>query len=212
METRNNTTERETRSFAPAPQLRTEQRESGEIYIVEGVAAVVESRTDLGWFLEEISADAFKRYFEETPADELDVVALFNHDPSHVLARKNSRVNTLELFVNDNGDLGYRYESPDRGIARDVYDMISRGEVSASSFQFMIEEEKWIFADDRSQPDIRRIEKFKRLIDVSPVTFPAYPDTSVAKRGFEAVKPKNVEVRAFDQYTAQLILNQNKSK
>ena len=45
--------------------------------------------------------------------------------------------------------------------------------------------------EDRTQPELRKIIKLERLLDVSPVTFPAYQDTTVAKRNHkELVKPE----------------------
>jgi phage head maturation protease len=40
---------------------------------------------------------------------------------------------------------------------------------------------------------VRTILKVKRLYDVSPVTFPAYPDTDVAKRSLDAWKASKEE-------------------
>ena len=42
---------------------------------------------------------------------------------------------------------------------------------------------------------IRTIEKFKRLYDVSPVTYPAYPDASVGLRSLEAWQKNRTEAR-----------------
>jgi phage head maturation protease len=46
----------------------------------------------------------------------------------------------------------------------------------------------------------RKIKRIKRLFDVSPVTFPAYQETSVALRSLEAwqevaQKPENTPLR-----------------
>jgi hypothetical protein len=47
------------------------------------------------------------------------------------------------------------------------------------SFGFMLEEDKW---EETKNGIIRTLVKVKELADISPVTFPAYPDTTVALR------------------------------
>lgn len=149
---------------------------------IEGVAAVVNKRTDLGWFEEEIMTGAFDNVLKD------DVRALFNHDPNFVLARSNKGKGTLKLSIAENGDLRYSYKTPDRTFARDLEDAIKSGDVSQSSFAFSIKEQTWI--ERSGEPDLRQITEVKQLFDVSPVTYPAYQDTSVAKRSFDSIKPK----------------------
>lgn len=175
----------ERRYFSSPVEFRKDGDEGGKI---EGVAAVVNKRTDLGWYEEEIAKGAFDGVMKD------DVRALFNHDPNRVLARTTS--GTLQLSINDRGDLMYSYETPDRTYARDLEDSVSKKDVDQSSFAFSIKEERWIWADERSdggKKDLRIIEKLERLYDVSPVTYPAYQDTSVAKRSFESAKPEAVK-------------------
>lgn len=159
---------------------------------IEGVAAVVNKRTDLGWFEEEIAPGAFDDVMKD------DVRALFNHDPDQILARTKS--GTLKLSLNKRGDLVYSYTTPDRTYARDLENAISAGDVDQSSFAFSIKEESWVWADKRTdggKKDLRIIKKMSRLYDVSPVTYPAYQDTSVAKRSMtsakEVIKPEREE-------------------
>jgi HK97 family phage prohead protease len=181
----------ERRTIALPVNYRKEGEEKGKI---EGIAAVVNSRTDLGWFEEEISPGAF----DDVMGD--DVRALFNHSPDMVLARTKS--GTLTLGLNEKGDLTYSYETPDRSYARDLEDSIAAGDVDQSSFAFSIREESWIWADKRTdggKKDLRIIKKMSRLYDVSPVTYPAYQDTTVAKRSMtsakEVIKPEKEEKR-----------------
>jgi phage head maturation protease len=54
---------------------------------------------------------------------------------------------------------------------------MERGDVTQSSFGFTIKKDTWI---QRGNVLFRFIEKVGRLYDVSPVTYPAYPATSVA--------------------------------
>jgi HK97 family phage prohead protease len=68
---------------------------------------------------------------------------------------------------------------------------IRRGDITQSSFGFRVKEDKWENKDveengNKMTKTKRTIVKLERLYDVSPVTFPAYPDTEVARRSMEA--------------------------
>lgn len=165
-------------------ELRAQKSEDGKTTLI-GYGAVFGKRSlDLGGFKEVIAPGAFTRALEDTPPD--DVRALFNHDPNHVLGRSTS--GTLKLTQDA---LGLRYEIvlPDTQTARDLSASIERGDVSQSSFAFRVKAggEQW--AEDADGTIIRTITDVK-LYDVSPVTYPAYPDTSVAKRSMTDWKAK----------------------
>jgi HK97 family phage prohead protease len=176
---------------------------------IEGYAAKFNSATEIGYyykFKENILPGAFDDVLND------DVRCLFNHNPDYVLARSDKGKGTLTLTVDEVG-LKYSYVTPDRQFAKDLADMISVGDISQSSFAFEIQEETWTEID--GQMATRDIVKFKKLYDVSPVTYPAYVDTEVAARSLTAFKEKNnpeqrsenkKELNAFD---AQLIINSN---
>jgi HK97 family phage major capsid protein len=94
---------------------------------------------------------------------------------------------TLELSVDENG-LKYRAALADTQDGRDMYKLIKRGDITQSSFAFTIGEQE--FSEDRS---VRRVLKVARLLDVSPVTYPAYPTTTVAARQMAMQEPDPVE-------------------
>lgn len=146
---------------------------------VEGIASRVNEWYDLGYFEERVAKGAFKDVLND------DVRALFNHDPNLVLARTKSK--TLELYTDNDGNLVYRYKTPERSYAKDLEDAIKSGDVDQSSFAFRVAEEKWEWRDDNKelQKDRRTITKFEKLYDVSPVTYPASPSTKVAARSIE---------------------------
>lgn len=161
-----------------SPQIEVRSEADGQT--IEGIAAVVNSDTDLGWYTERIAPGAFDNVLKD------DVAALFNHDPNFPLARTTAKdEGKLELFITKEGHLGYRYKSPNTSIGKDLAENIRTGIVQKSSFAFTIEEEEWKQHNDRNVPDVRTIKKIKRLYDVSPVTYPAYNDTSVAARSLE---------------------------
>jgi HK97 family phage prohead protease len=186
--------EKEVRYFKSPVTFREEGDEGGEI---EGVAAIVNKRADLGWYDEMIMPGAFDDVLRD------DVRALMNHDSNRILARTSS--GTLTIGLNDNGDLTYRYKTPNRSYAKDLEDAIKTGDVDQSSFAFRVKEEAWEYSEDNSN-DLRKIVKVERLYDVSPVTFPAYQDTSVAKRSWEQSKPEQVPDHYHEEKERELKL------
>lgn len=140
---------------------------------VEGYAAVFNQETNLGFFREQIARGAFSDVMED------DVRLLLNHDGAP-LARTTNQ--TLTLSVDEEG---LRYEAilSDTTQGRDLYKMIQRGDITQSSFAFTIKGEEW-----DKETNTRTITKVGRLLDVSPVTYPAYPQASVSARSkFEAM-------------------------
>jgi len=148
-------------------QYRTaEMRAASDEMIVEGYAAVFNSITDLGPFRERIAPGAFSDVLDN------DVRLLINHD-GVPLARTSN--NTLELKEDEDG-LYYRAMLSDTQAGRDLYTMIKRGDISQSSFAFTVAEESV------DEDGVRVIDKVGSLIDVSPVTYPAYQAATVSAR------------------------------
>src|SRR5690606_32247160 len=146
--------------------------EDGKRKIV-GYAAVFEQLSEplYGGFREKIARGAFKKTLREA-----DVRALWNHDPNYVLGRTKS--GTLKLHEDDRG-LAIEIDPPDTQWARDLMTSIERGDIDQMSFGFRVVKDDW-----ERKPDgtIIRTLKEVQLFDVSPVTFPAYPQTSVQVR------------------------------
>lgn len=176
------------RRFFAAP-VTIEKRADGdeEQNIIEGYAFKFNKITTIGgWFREEILPGSADDILND------DIRCLFNHNPNLILARSVKGKGTLTLSVDAVG-LKYSYATPDRTYARDLEDAIESGDVDQSSFAFQAEEVIWVDGGD-SEPDLRQIKKFKIIYDVSPVTYPAYQDTSVAKRSHDAFKANGLEV------------------
>jgi HK97 family phage prohead protease len=149
---------------------------------VTGYAAVFNSPSEDMGFVEYIEPGAFRDALKTS-----DVRALFNHDPNYILARTAS--GTLKLEEDKKG-LRYEFEAPATTFGNDFLTMLRRGDISQSSFGFTVAEQAW---EEKRTPDgdtqyIRRIKKVERLYDVSPVTYPAYPDTEVALRSMPAAE------------------------
>lgn len=172
----------ERRNFAVS--LEYEDREDQQGPIIRGHAAVFDTLSEnLGGFREKIAPGAF----DSVLAD--DVRALYNHDPNHVLGR--SKSGTLRLSVDDRG-LHYEIDPPDTQIARDLITSLRRGDVDQSSFGFSVDKDDWKEDDDGRV--IRTIIKFRRLYDVSPVTYPAYPDATVGLRSLDAWRKEHAPI------------------
>ena len=145
----------------------------------EGYAAVFNRWSeDLGGFRERIKPSAFKNAVVNS-----DVRALFNHDANYVLGRSTS--GTLELKEDSKG-LHVSNTPPDTQWARDLMTSVNRGDISQMSFGFTVGEDEW--HEDKDGVVSRTINKIDRLFDISVVTYPAYPDTSVALRSLEKMK------------------------
>jgi len=137
--------------------------------IFRGHAAVFDRESeDLGGFRETIARGAFRKALDANQ----DTVALFNHDPNYVLGRTTN--NTLDLREDPRGLHAY-FQAPDTQYARDLREVVRRGDVSQMSFAFTVAKDDW---QERSDGSImRRVLEVDRLYDVSLVTTPAYPQT-----------------------------------
>jgi HK97 family phage prohead protease len=162
-------------------QLRSEDDTVKEVV---GIGAVVDQKTDLGWFEETIMRGSFDE------ADMSDVVALFNHDPNQILGRTSAK--TAKVFINDNGDLEYSftpdYENPTHVS---VVRSIQRGDVTQSSFAFTINPDggsAWVSSEKYGNYGHREVRKIDKVYDVSPVTYPAYKNTTVSARDKESLE------------------------
>jgi HK97 family phage prohead protease len=151
-----------------------EARAKGSNIYVEGYASVFEKRSgNLGGFIEKVKPSAFNKTIREA-----DVRALWNHDPQYVLGR--SGAGTLELSIDQSG-LYYRSLLPNTSYAKDLAALLERRDVRESSFTFFNINDAWDTTEE-GYPQRSLIEV--GLIDVAPVTFPAYPDATsgVARR------------------------------
>ena len=170
------------------------REENGE-RIIEGYAAKYETETNIGPFMESISRGAFDNVLEN------DVRALINHDPSLVLGRTSA--GTLELTSDDVG-LKYRVKLGNQQYATDLYESIQRGDISQSSFAFTIKDQTW--SEDRSS---RKVNEVAQLLDVSPVTYPAYKEATVVAREEEE---EAKEIRTAEVKPSEKIKSKNKNK
>jgi len=134
---------------------------------IRGYAAVYNSDSEwMGGFYEQIATGAFDEVMDN------DTRAYFNHDENLLLGRVSS--GTLRLGSDERG-LYYEVDLPNTSYANDLVELMKRGDVNQSSFAFLIDRDRW---EERDGKTYRIIEKVSRLLDVSPVAQPAYPDAT----------------------------------
>jgi HK97 family phage prohead protease len=170
--------EKETRTFSGAIEYR-----DGEDRPIVGYAAVFNSLSEnLGGFREMIAPGAFDNVLGD------DVRALINHDANLILGR--TKAGTLTLRADDKG-LYYDIAPGQQSYFRDLVESVKRGDIDQSSFAFTVDDDKW--EEDKEGRVIRTIKSVRRLYDVSPVTYPAYPDASVGVKRMQEWRSETTE-------------------
>lgn len=154
-------------------ELRLAEQVEGEEkkYIVEGYASTFDpykllSRDGVDYY-ERIEPTAFDE------ADLSDVVFRVDHE-GRVYAR--SSAGTVDIWHDEHG-LGQRTDLGRTQKAREIFADIEAGNYPQMSFAFVV-------ADDGDRYDkathTRVIERIAKVFDVSPVSFPANPNTSLS--------------------------------
>lgn len=123
---------------------------------------------NLGGFVERIAPGAAAK----TLGDGARVLALWNHDRSLLLGT--TTAGTLRLEDDAEG-LAYEADLPPTSYARDLASLLARGDVEHSSFAFEALDDEW---DTTPEGFPLRTITAMRLVDVSPVTDPAYLSSS----------------------------------
>lgn len=139
---------------------------------LRGHAAVFGQTARVAGGYEQIAPTAFNEALKAS-----DVRALLNHNPTLVLGRQSA--GTLRLHVDDQG-LAFEVDLPDTSYARDLRELVARGDVTGASFGFVPGQDEYRKAPDGKQ--VRTHTSVAQLLDVSPVTWPAYDGTNVALR------------------------------
>lgn len=158
-------------------ELRAEKRQETQQPVIVGSAAVYNQEAVIGgWFREVIRPGSFTELLGNNP----DVVGSFNHDWNYVLGRT---PDTLRL-IDTPTSLNYEIDiNPNDAEAMSVYAKVQRGDIKQSSMAFFVRSEEWTYpADGSTDLPLRAITGFAELLDVSPVTFPAFPQTSASVR------------------------------
>jgi uncharacterized protein len=135
-----------------------------------------------------------------------DTRFLFNHDPDKVMARAGGATPTLTL---EDGPTELRMVATvdtRQSYTNDLVIAIERGDVNQMSVGFLCDRDEW----NRSR-DERSVKHFKTMTDLSSVTYPASPTTSVeiAQRMAQAAgaEPGARIRRLYVDYRSGAVLN-----
>jgi|SRR5215510_10331875 len=135
---------------------------------LEGHAAVFEVEARLDGFTEIICPGAFAASLRANN----DILALWDHDPTKVLARTKSK--TLRLAEDSRG-LAFDLDVPPTSAGNDVLALAESRNLGGMSFGFTVEEETW----RGTRRELRSIN----LLEISVVSaWPSYPQTTIIAR------------------------------
>jgi HK97 family phage prohead protease len=151
--------------------------ENGGPGTLVGMAAVFDKLSEDMGFREIVAPGAFKRSL----GDGADVRALREHDPARMLGRTSA--GSLSLRETELGLEG-TIRLPDTQEGRDTATLVKGGELSGMSIGFRTITDEWATVNEEQVRTLREVD----LFDVSVVAFPAYPDTTIAKRSLAAVQ------------------------
>lgn len=167
---------------------------------VEGYAAIFNHESKI------LFDKVKKRFFIEiiergAITDELlrtcDIKALLEHNKQRLLARWVRGVGSLSLEVDDYG-LKYKFDAPNTTDGDYVIEMITRGDINGSSFEFYADE-KNITYTKRDGIVIRTIHKIDLITDVAPVSDPAYTGTDVSVRSIDDIMNEDEDTTYIEE-------------
>lgn len=179
--------------------LREAPKDSGYIGVLAGYAAMFnrDSVRFAGWekdWVERIAPGAFRASLETNP----DVVALWSHDSSRPAART---PDTLTVREDDQG-LAVEISLVDTATNRDLLTNVRAKIVDSMSFGFMPVRTRW---EETPELDVRTLLEVE-IYEVSPVVWPAYPDTSIGERSHRGFR----ELRAQDPQLKEIMQEREK--
>ena len=142
---------------------------------ITGTPIVFNQATDLGWCEERIAPEALDG------TDLKDVRFLIGHDTSMVplaRSRNNNENSTMQLTVTERGmEIRVDLDVDGNPRAAELYSAVKRGDISGMSFMFTVDKDSW--EDIDSDYPKRTVEHISRVLEVSAVAFPAYPQTNL---------------------------------
>jgi HK97 family phage prohead protease len=154
--------------------------DSADGQTLEGYAAVFNEWTDIrdqmGTYRERIAPGAFKRSLgQRTP------VLQFDHGQHPLIG--SLPLGSVTTLREDRNGLFVKARLSDNWLIEPVRDAIRDGGIKGMSFRFRVIDDAW---DSDSDGDTRTIKEVE-LLELGPVVFPAYEQTSVAVRSLVGV-------------------------
>ena len=181
----------ETRTFASAS-LRADTSK----FQLSGIAASYNTLSaNLGGFREKIAPGAFSRSLKGGA----DVRCLFNHQSDKILGRTKSGT----LVLSDSRE-GLRYTCQlDRTNSdhANIFSAVKRGDITQNSFAFTVPAggDTWEDSDGTDGVFAIRTLRDVDLLDVSPCTYPAYPQgTQLDARKRNVQRPAHLKLPKFE--------------
>lgn len=163
-------------------EVRASEDERGSL--IEGRPIIYNSRTNIGYFDEQIESGALDK------TDLTDVRFLVNHDTSKIplaRSRRNNGKSTMQMTVDEEGmAIRVWLDTENNAEAASLYSAVTRGDITGMSFMFSVDDEEW--EDLESDHPFRRIKSIASVVEVSAVTFPAYSATEIYARSLEALE------------------------
>ena len=200
-------TEREYRNMMLAIEQRAEGEEAPADMVVSGYASTFDEpyrlySDDQVEVWEKVDRNAF----DET--DMSDVIMQYDHQ-GRVFAR--IRNNTLTVSPDDTG-LFIRADLSGTDIGRSLYQEIAGGYTDRMSFGFTVDEDTREIIDDRTTGKsivTRTITKVGKLYDVSAVSLPANPGTSISARfldgAIEEARAERLKAQELEEKREQIM-------
>lgn len=150
---------------------------------VTGKPILYNSLTNVGCFDEIIDVGALDG------TDLNDVRFLVNHNTSMIplaRSRNNNENSTMQMIVDDGGmNIRVNLDTENNSDAKNLYSAIQRGDIDGMSFMFTVDADEW--KNLESNHPTRHIKKIGKVFEVSAVTFPAYPETSISARNAQTL-------------------------
>ncbi|NHF62240.1 HK97 family phage prohead protease [Microcella pacifica] len=177
--------EYERRAIERPVQLRAAPEGSSSPGILDGYALTFNSLSrDLGGWFEVIDPTAPGEVRDDGMLDleqHVRVICRTNHDSNLLLGTTDA--GSLRLYVDEVG-VRYEVDLPDTSYGRDASVLADRGDLRFSSFAFWVLPDGADWEYDAEDRLVRRV-KALRLVDVAPVSDPAYWGSSVGLRDFD---------------------------
>lgn len=148
---------------------------------LSGYAAVFGQIAKVPGHLEALAPTAFDESLKRD-----DVRCFYQHNPGMILGSTGS--GTLRLSTDKTG-LYFELELPDVSYAHDVRTLVESGVVNSMSFGFLPGKSEW---SSFKGSQLRTHTSVQRLLEISPVSIPAYSGTSVALRSADEIEELDV--------------------
>jgi hypothetical protein len=157
------------------------EERDGQPPVLVGISPPWDSMSvDLGGFREKFAPTAFDGLVDRSPNDprgQIDVPFLQDH-LSHLISGRTT--NGRLTITKELKGLGYRHTPIDTQHGTDLVKLVRDKTITGSSFAFTTADGGDTWTEDERGNIVRTVFRASGLYDISAVTYPAYPKSSVA--------------------------------